>query len=491
MTMKDSEGAREMEELTDTMIMSLMEEMKALTYANKEVDNKSSSDATGEPSSLDEMKNVLTLYEGIIEQLWKIAENIAKTSAVEEQHAGTVFMGSSGDGTYIPELSSKFDTYVMEEDSQYELQKDLEAMDTDFTEKNPEDRSHMLKVLPTKKTGCFLLTWSDYGLELKRRYEENLARQQSQRGASAAPEGPVPIFSRLVEFTEEIEHEGEKIQVISPHKIRVQQLKNPPSSTQGWPVWFRMQDQNSPAVTLMTEEEKDLGKTKIQVTDLVLAVRTTMPCLKEDWVKEKQNTTKWLTQDQLKRLKDMRCSVVAKSWESKETNLTVWRISYSGLERECVNAIPPEPKICLIIIKAIRRKFLSKPKGLISYHVKTVLFYTLDKTGSDWKKSERENNILGLLQSLAEALKSRSLPVYFEPRLNTLESMDAETAAELEKKVREIIRSPRILLQGCLFQSLDEDHKKEHFEKGKEINPVWFDEKPPEPSMFGEINPQD
>lgn len=69
--------------------------------------------------------------------------------------------------------------------------------------------------------------------------------------------------------------------------------------------------------------------------------------------------------------------------------------------------------------------------------------------------------------------------------------MDAETAAELEKKVREIIRSPRILLQGCLFQSLDEDHKKEHFEKGKEINPVWFDEKPPEPSMFGEINPQD
>lgn len=146
-----------------------------------------------------------------------------------------------------------------------------------------------------------------------------------------------------------------------------------------------------------------------------------------------------------------RCSVVAKSWESQETNLTVWRISYSGLERECVNALPPEPKICLIIIKAIRRKFLSKPKGLISYHVKTVLFYTLDKTGSDWKKSERENNILGLLQSLAEALKSRSLPVYFEPRLNTLESMDAETAAELEKKVREIIRSPLFSSKGACF----------------------------------------
>lgn len=247
-----------------------------------------------------------------------------------------------------------------------------------------------------------------------------------------------------------------------------------------------MQDQNSPAVTLLTEEDKNMGKKKIQVTDLVLGIRTTMPCLKDEWVKDKQGTTKWLTQGQLEKLRDTRCSVVAKSWESHEENLTVWRISYSGLERQCITSLPPEPKICLIILKAIRRKFLSKPKGLISYHMKTVLFYTLDKTGSDWKKSERAGNILRLLASLAEALKTRSLPLYFEPRLNTLESLDAGTAAALEEKVRKIIRSPRILLEGCLFQSMDEDHKKEHFQKGEEINPVWFDEKPPKPSMFGD-----
>ena len=62
------------------------------------------------------------------------------------------------------------------------------------------------------------------------------------------------------------------------------------------------------------------------------------------------------------------------------------------------------------------------------------------------------------------------------------------TAAELERKVQEIVCSPRVHLEGCLFQSLDEDHKKENFEKGKEIYPVWFDEKPPEPSMFGEVD---
>ena len=188
----------------------------------------------------------------------------------------------------------------------------------------------------------------------------------------------------------------------------------------------------------------------------------------------------------LKKLRDFKCSVVAKSWDSQEKNLSVWRISFSGPERECVSSLPPEPKICLIIMKAIRRKFLSKPKGLISYHMKTVLFYTLDKVGSDWKRSDRAENILRLLAAVAEALKSRSLPLYFEPRLNTLESMEAETAPELENKVQEILSAPRILLEGCLFQSMDEDHKKENFQKGEEVDPVWFDEKPPEPSMFGE-----
>ena len=91
----------------------------------------------------------------------------------------------------------------------------------------------LLQVLPTKKTGYFLLAWSDYGLELKRCYEENLTRHQGQRGASATPEGHIPVFKALIEFTEEIEHEGKKIQVISPHKIRLQQLENPPSSLQG------------------------------------------------------------------------------------------------------------------------------------------------------------------------------------------------------------------------------------------------------------------
>ena len=144
--MKDSEGAREMENLTDTMIISLMEEMRVLSLRTKdESASRFSSGARSNLSNLEEMEIVLDFYEDIIEQLWKIAENITKTSAVEEQHAGTVFMGSSGDGTYFPELSDEFDVYVMEEDSMYELQEDLVAVHPEFAIENP-NHTYLLKV---------------------------------------------------------------------------------------------------------------------------------------------------------------------------------------------------------------------------------------------------------------------------------------------------------------------------------------------------------
>ena len=84
-----------------------------------------------------------------------------------------------------------------------------------------------------------------------------------------------------------------------------------------------MQDHNSPAVTLFFEEHKNMGKTKIQITDLVLGIRTTMPCLQEKWIDEKRGATKWLKDDLLEKLRDTKCSVVAKSWASQEANLLV------------------------------------------------------------------------------------------------------------------------------------------------------------------------
>ena len=158
MTMKDSELAREMEDKTDSIIISLMDDMKALSLQSKDLSEGKSS-ATS--SNVQEMKTVLGVYENVIQKLWKIAENIAKTSAAEETHAGTVFMGSSGDGTYLPEISDTFDVYVMEEDSQYQLQTKLKAVDPDFERSNP-NHTHLLKVC-----NCFLTNYIKKDCRLK------------------------------------------------------------------------------------------------------------------------------------------------------------------------------------------------------------------------------------------------------------------------------------------------------------------------------------
>ncbi|XP_031571072.1 uncharacterized protein LOC116305325 [Actinia tenebrosa] len=487
MTMKDSEVARKMEEMTDTMIISLMERLKK-TDIKSDLGEDSS---TSSSSPQDQMNEVLAFYDDSIEQLWKIADNICKTSTAEEEHAGTIFMGSSGDGTYLPEISDTYDTYVMEEDSQFEMQEDLEAIDSENANEMGNSKN-LLKVLPTEKSGFFLITWTEYGLQLKAKHEAK--QNPAQAEARVAKERKeIAIFERLLEYTDEIQHEGKTLPVISPFKIRQGYLSNPPTSIQGYPVWFRMLDQNSPAITLLTEEFKqnDESIRKVQVTDLVLGIRTTMPCLDHKWMEEKESSSKWLTKDLLSKLQESKSFVVTKSWESEQENLFIWRISYSVVERQCIKFLPREPKICLIIMKAIRRKFLSEPKGLVTYHLKTVLFYHLDKVGSDWEATDRARNILVLLDALAGALKNRSLPLFFEPGINTLGGMDEKTAAKLEMKTREILGSPRVLMSGILFQSMDESHRKEHFQKGKEEVVVWFDEKPPEPKLFSDEDLKD
>ena len=134
--------ATELEDRTDSMIISLMDDMKALSLQSKDL---SEGKSFGTSSNLDDMKIVLQFYDNIIEQLSKIAENIAKTSALEEKDAGTLYMGSSGDGTYLPEFSDSFDAYLIEEDTQCETGDDLEAVDADFESKNPS-HSRLLKV---------------------------------------------------------------------------------------------------------------------------------------------------------------------------------------------------------------------------------------------------------------------------------------------------------------------------------------------------------
>jgi hypothetical protein len=143
--MKDSEVARNMEEMTDSMIISLMEGWKNTNSKTKSGEDSSNSATASRSSPHDQLTEVLDINSDSIDQLWKIADMISKASEAEEKHAGTIYMGSAGDGTYLPEISDTFDAYVMEEDSQFEMQEDLEAINSENADEMANSKS-LLKV---------------------------------------------------------------------------------------------------------------------------------------------------------------------------------------------------------------------------------------------------------------------------------------------------------------------------------------------------------
>ena len=120
------------------MIISLMQKLKELDVAEM------TSRIKGSTVEID-MNAVLEFYADVVEQLGDIAENISKTVEVEEDHAGTFFMGSTGEGTYLPEITETFDGYVMEEDSQFELREDLEVIYSEEANKHASPK-RFLKV---------------------------------------------------------------------------------------------------------------------------------------------------------------------------------------------------------------------------------------------------------------------------------------------------------------------------------------------------------
>lgn len=76
------------------------------------------------------------------------------------------------------------------------------------------------------------MTWTEYGLQLKAKHEAKQGPAQAE--ARAKKERiEMTIFERLLEYTDEIQHEGKTLLVVSPFKIRQGYLSKPPTSIQG------------------------------------------------------------------------------------------------------------------------------------------------------------------------------------------------------------------------------------------------------------------
>ena len=120
-----------------------------------------------------------------------------------------------------------------------------------------------------------------------------------------------------------------------------------------------------------------------------------------------------------------------------------WRISFSQAEKILAKSLTIHQKKVYIILKLLHKVFLSHPSILATYHLKTVLFWTIEKTlPSMWCEDRLAYCLLALLDQLHAFLKQGSIPNYFIPEYNVIATADEMFVETLKEKVLALRQNP-------------------------------------------------
>ncbi|XP_057293550.1 nucleotidyltransferase MB21D2-like [Hydractinia symbiolongicarpus] len=130
--------------------------------------------------------------------------------------------------------------------------------------------------------------------------------------------------------------------------------------------------------------------------------------------------------------------------KTHETSQETWRVSTSPAELLLAKDIKqnyPLVAQCWIIMKAVMKTHLYKPKCVTSYILKSVVFQLLDHIPPDYlTKQTSPEFVLGILDAFVIGLGQRFFPHYFNKSINllssTLEHKDLDALLKICMQVR-------------------------------------------------------
>lgn len=176
--------------------------------------------------------------------------------------------------------------------------------------------------------------------------------------------------------------------------------------------------------------------------DLVLAVKCEgWPLCAEEWITRSRC---WPTQDIVNKVIKDGFHIVCKS--SVEGT---FRLSFSNAETILVgNLVGLQYKVYRAFksfVNHYKHQWSPNIKKIVcSYHLKTIVLWYCEKTEpKDWTNDTVVSHLLSLIDDLINALKKRTLPMYFMPKYNLLEQMEdgndvADRIIELRSRFDEI-----------------------------------------------------
>ena len=123
-----------------------------------------------------------------------------------------------------------------------------------------------------------------------------------------------------------------------------------------------------------------------------------------------------------------------------------FRISFSHAEYLLSKEMNDIQRECYRCLKKFHRAYLSRPKGLVTFHLKNVFLLTIEETGVHmWTESNRAECMMKLLWNLFEVLTKRHLPHFFVRSYNLfcVDYIEEPYIMEsLVEKVKEIMQYP-------------------------------------------------
>jgi len=156
------------------------------------------------------------------------------------------------------------------------------------------------------------------------------------------------------------------------------------------------------------------------------------------------------------------CFLVADGDRGSPTERIEWRITPNLIERHLMFSLNNVQKKCLIVLKMLKKQELTQHlhEGckFTSFHCKTALFFTLERTPSDvWREQGLLECIVRCLHTIREFLIQGECPHYIVENVDLFDKkLCRECQLKLEKQIRVIIQDDIHVLFNLQIDDLGE-----------------------------------
>ena len=200
---------------------------------------------------------------------------------------------------------------------------------------------------------------------------------------------------------------------------------------------------NGPAlrVQILTNSKTSCLPRNCFVADVVFSIYSPEWPEASDWPTRRERN--WPSVSDVENITKNGCHLIPKSQPNDKKKIT-WRFSFSYAEVQLSTLINQSAKNCFLCLKIISRHYLQpKCENFKSYHLKSIFYYTLEKTQIElWTDDNIEKGFEILLDELLQTLNERRCPHFWISNINLYEGVEKKSLKRLYRTALKIRQNP-------------------------------------------------